>query len=221
MRADRHLPSGPAQAPVSQVVSVLLLEDDQQDAYYIRETLEPPTGVQFDITHVRLLSDALDFVACNEVDVALVDLNLPDSAGNNTVNELRHAGFRAPIVVLTSQQMDSLPSLVDTNGAAELIQKWDLDGSAVSRTLLYVVERHRREEQLRRITRDHVDATFVVGTDRKDPVCQRRCTGDAGGHRGRLRVLTVSVSSRHFPRNDVSDGRAEWRAHLRSALVEH
>ena len=150
-----------------QVVHVLLLEDEPEDANYIRETLEPPIGVQFRIHHVRLLSDALDFVGQNEIDVALVDLNLPDSTGNRTVAELRRGGFQAPIVVLTSLQLDSLPSLIDTNSASELIHKWELDGHAVSRSLMYVVERFRREEQLKRITRDHVDATFVVGTDRK------------------------------------------------------
>ncbi len=149
------------------VVSVLLLEDENTDAEFVRKTLVPPPGVEFHVARRRLLSEAMDYISHNEVDVALVDLNLPDSSGHDTFLELRRGGLESPIVVLTSINDSRLSDTLLADGAEEIVRKWDLGGPALSRSLLYVVERHRHTEHIKRVAQDHVDATFVVEPDGK------------------------------------------------------
>lgn len=142
----------------TKTIRVLLLEDSNEDAEFVRESLDPPSGVIFDVVHKRTMTTALRYLELREVDVALVDLGLPDSSEAETLPRLREPGHSFPIVVLSGTQSPSVNAL----GAQEVIQKWEMEGAAVSRSLLYVVEQHRHALLARRVAKSHVDATLVV-----------------------------------------------------------
>ncbi|MEL6545395.1 MAG: ATP-binding protein, partial [Myxococcota bacterium] len=70
--------------------------------------------------------------------------------------------FEGPVVILSSIQDEETRLAARRAGATEFVQKWTLDGAALARTLLYAIERHRRERLLTQVVHVHVEPTFLV-----------------------------------------------------------
>ncbi|MEM6533819.1 MAG: ATP-binding protein [Myxococcota bacterium] len=142
-------------------VSILLLEDTASDADLIQAALAPPEDFTFKIHHFERLREAIAALEDHDFDAALVDLNLPDAAGLDTVRALR-AVTQLPLVVLSSVNDDEVKRQAREEGITEFISKWGLDGSAVARTLIYAAERNQQQKLLMEVARAHVDPTWLV-----------------------------------------------------------
>ena len=69
----------------SESIRVLLVEDNLGDARLLYEGMEEALPGQFQMTHVRQLSEALEYLWKEPCDVVLLDLGLPDSHGIDTL----------------------------------------------------------------------------------------------------------------------------------------
>src|SRR5437868_2960661 len=83
-----------------QPIIVLLIEDDAADAELILDLLAE-SAAPCDVDRVARLSAGLEELDNRHIDVVLVDLTLPDSRGFDSVERVRRAAPRLPIVVLT------------------------------------------------------------------------------------------------------------------------
>ena len=83
----------------SEVVEVLLVEDNPGDARLIREKLLEVPSFQHHVTHVGRLSEARRQLANARFDVALLDLVLPDKPRMGSLIEIYDQSARLPIVV--------------------------------------------------------------------------------------------------------------------------
>jgi CheY-like chemotaxis protein len=82
-------------------VRILLVEDDPDDVYVMRNLLGDRWQGPFELVNVELLSAAIQRCQDERFDVVLLDLGLPDSNGLETFFSIyAHAGD-VPIVVLT------------------------------------------------------------------------------------------------------------------------
>jgi CheY-like chemotaxis protein len=79
---------------------VLLVEDSRADAAVAERALQVSDG-EFDVTITGSLNAGIDRLP-DGFDAILLDLTLPDSAGDETVRLMREASREVPIVVLTS-----------------------------------------------------------------------------------------------------------------------
>src|SRR5919202_5627115 len=70
-------------------LSVLLVEDNPGDARLIREMAAEASQATARLAHVDRLAAALDRLSQPGIDVALLDLGLPDSQGLATFTQLR------------------------------------------------------------------------------------------------------------------------------------
>src|SRR4051812_5416689 len=78
-------------------LQIMLVEDTAADARLIRAILRSPS---FQVTHVEHLSEALAVLRSTEIDVILLDLNLPDCRGAETLDRvLEHAPDIAVVVI--------------------------------------------------------------------------------------------------------------------------
>jgi two-component system cell cycle response regulator len=78
---------------------ILLVEDNPGDARLVQEMLkESPQEIR--LKHVIQLSD-LKSLSSEDYDLILLDLNLPDSSGLNTVLNAQELLPNVPIVVMT------------------------------------------------------------------------------------------------------------------------
>lgn len=79
---------------------VLIVEDDQG----VREALEVVLDVQnYRVTGVDRGEDGLRRAAVGDVDLIVLDLNLPGIDGLETCAQLRNSGFSGPILMLTAR----------------------------------------------------------------------------------------------------------------------
>ncbi len=124
---------------------ILLIEDDDQDLWLIRKTMPKDWG--FEITTVSTLVDAIDAARVNHYDAALLDLNLPDSSGIDTLRRLHNAVDDLPIVVLTRTTGD--PCAIDAlkAGAQDFLGKSFSDLQFWPRAVRYAIERHALQQQ--------------------------------------------------------------------------
>ena len=84
-----------------QRVKILLVEDDPDNVWILRSLLGDRWDGPLDLTHVELLSSALDACRRGGFDVLLLDLSLPDSQGLETFLKLSAQAGEIPIVVIT------------------------------------------------------------------------------------------------------------------------
>ncbi|MEV0460561.1 PP2C family protein-serine/threonine phosphatase [Catellatospora methionotrophica] len=132
-------PRGPARLTR---LRVLLIEDDEGDAFLVEELLhEQDAAIQ--LTVARSLRDARELMA--EVDCILLDLGLPDAQG---IDGLRRVLAHAPgtaVCVLTGQQDTHIGITAVAEGAQDYLVKGQVDGALLERSVQYAVERKHAE----------------------------------------------------------------------------
>ena len=134
----------------SERIRVLLVEDNLGDAGLLYEGLEEAVPGQFEMTHVRRLSEALEYLWEETCDVVLLDLGLPDSHGLDTLVVTRAQAPGVPIVVLTGFQDEALAVEALKGGAQDYLVKGQVDGTLLGRTMRYAIVRKSTEEALLR-----------------------------------------------------------------------
>ena len=134
----------------SERIKVLLVEDNLGDAGLLYEGLEEAVPGQFEMTHVRRLSEALEYLWEETCDVVLLDLGLPDSHGLDTLVVTRAQAPGVPIVVLTGFQDEALAVEALKGGAQDYLVKGQVDGTLLGRTMRYAIVRKSTEEALLR-----------------------------------------------------------------------
>ena len=91
--------------PNSQAVTHLLfIEDGAAFARTVERYLAEPEGASFAVRHVGNLEEALHWLENRRFDLVLLDLNLPDSNGLDTLRNLRAKTLDTPIVILTADE---------------------------------------------------------------------------------------------------------------------
>jgi len=128
---------------------VLLIEDNEDDAYLFREMLleKPEAGIQLE--WVDRLSRGLTQLAQGKSDLVLLDLSLPDSQGLETFDRVQSCAQDVPIVVLTGLDDESMANQAVRRGAQDYLVKGRLDSYLLVRAARYAVERKLAERALR------------------------------------------------------------------------
>lgn len=128
---------------------VLLIEDDPGDAALIQFQLLEPHPNRYHIQHVESLIAAhrlLDGQQCVP-DVILLDLNLPDASGIESIRACQRLS-EAPIVVLTGLDDDAATRAAIESGAEDYLPKGG-EPALLHRAISYAILRHRREADAR------------------------------------------------------------------------
>jgi len=137
------------ESAAAQVVSVLLIEDDEADALLVREYLHD-AGLPVALTWRQSMAAALPELATAPVCV-LLDLGLPDSEGFDGLHRVLEIAPDAAVLVLTGANDVSLGIAAMTSGAQDYLIKGQVDGATLSRCIRYAVERKRANESAREL----------------------------------------------------------------------
>src|SRR5918995_2085964 len=130
---------------------VLLVEDNEDDALLIRETLSETT---VEIERAECLATALEHLAKERFDAVLLDLSLPDAQGLDTIGRVLGQSPAVPIVVLTGLNDEEAAVKAVEGGAQDYLIKGQVDGQLLTRALRYAIQRHRAEERLKERNRE-------------------------------------------------------------------
>jgi serine phosphatase RsbU (regulator of sigma subunit) len=140
--------SGPRDSPV--LTRVLLIEDDDGDAFLVEELLHE-TGKVFDLRRVRSLAEAK--AAVEDATCVLLDLGLPDTYQLDGLRWLQENVPSIAVVVLTGMADEYLGEEAVRLGAQDYLVKGQVDGPLLDRVIRYAVERER-SDGLQRQLRD-------------------------------------------------------------------
>lgn len=119
-----RLPSG-----VRGLRDILVVEDEERDAKRIQANLRQMVG--YDDLEIRLattLSSAVDAVLARQPELVLLDDELrPSDTAKESIPFMRRAGYRGPIVIVSSKATRARRSALLAEGASEVIHKDDID----------------------------------------------------------------------------------------------
>ncbi|MEZ5288912.1 MAG: response regulator [Vicinamibacterales bacterium] len=139
------------------MIRVLLLEDSPSDTFMLIDSLKSTFAMEFEVTPAETLAEGTALVGGESYDVAIVDLNLPDSEGLQTYTRLREAAPEVPIVILSGQADDALTRDLLAAGALDCLPK-GLSPAMLARSIRFAVERLAIMTALRKRTRELVDS---------------------------------------------------------------
>ena len=138
--------------PETRIPVVLLIEDECGDAELIRWNLLEKGSDAFEVHMADSLAAARQLIEGKGLhpDVVLLDLNLPDSSGTQTVERCRQL-TDAPIVVLTGLDDVAATRTAIESGAEDFLSKGG-DAASLRRALHYAMLRFHRDADARLAT---------------------------------------------------------------------
>jgi DNA-binding response OmpR family regulator len=153
------------------LIHVLLIEDDKVDCKLVGRLLCMPSQVvRFKINMVHTLADGLEFLRSKSVDLLLLDLELPDSAGLDTFYTIHRENPQIPIIVLTGSDDEDMGFEAIRAGAADYLVKGPALEHLLAKSVFHAIERKEVVETLeeeRNKFRKYLDVAGVIkaGTD--------------------------------------------------------
>jgi signal transduction histidine kinase len=132
-------------------VNILLVDDDPQDRRLVERILARSYAPgPYSVQPASTMSEAVQCLNRGRYDVVLLDLNLPDSNGIDTVQKARQVNSDAIVVVLTGLDDEETGIEAIKKGASDYLVKGKYLASLLVRTIRYSLERRRMEDQLRK-----------------------------------------------------------------------
>ncbi|MFC4543886.1 bacterio-opsin activator domain-containing protein [Halosolutus amylolyticus] len=186
-------------------LQLLLIEDNPGDARLIQEMLRDSDELSRrvnpdesesqtpDVVRENRLEDGLDALASEPTDLVLLDLNLPDSTGLETLETVSEASDETPVVVLTGLRDQEVGVQAIQRGAQDFLVKDEVTSELLVRTIHHAIERARQDrerrrqreqlEALNRLNRIGHDITHAVITtetraELEEEVCDRLVESD-------------------------------------------
>ena len=140
---------------------LLLVEDNPGDVRLIREMFNEPGSHNIELMCAESMSEAEKHLTERDVDIALLDLGLPDAHGLGAVRRAHAVAPRLPLVVLTGLDDESLAVRSLREGAQDYLVKGQIESRGLLRAIRYAIERKHVEEELHR-TNQLLDTTQAV-----------------------------------------------------------
>ncbi len=134
---------------LTNVIKVLLIEDNIAEARLLHEVLKGSTRQEFDLFHEKRLKNALNTLGNQRFDIILLDLTLPDSQGLDSLLPIISQNSYIPIVVLTNMNDEELALEAVRKGAQDYLVKRHITLDILVRSICYAIERKQMEEKLR------------------------------------------------------------------------
>ena len=140
---------------MKQKITVLVIEDSLDDFFFLKRVLESSEEIEVTIFHEERLEAALAVAAKKAIDVAIVDLSLPDSYGLDTYVSFHEKYPSIPTIIMTGYRDHEMAFESVQKGAQDYLFKGETSATAIIRTIRYAIERQRLMTELR-MALDHI-----------------------------------------------------------------
>jgi len=112
---------------------ILLIEDNSGDALLITEMLSEFPG-RYEVTRANRFSAAFELLERNGFDLVIMDLNLPDGNGIESMGRIREKSA-LPVIVMTGFFDERLAARAAAEGAGSFIVKGNVDAVELDATI--------------------------------------------------------------------------------------
>jgi diguanylate cyclase (GGDEF)-like protein len=122
---------------------VLLLEDNPGDVLLFEQILRGTTTARYSVATAGRLAEVRPLLGGQRPDVVVLDLNLPDGKGLQTLRKIMEDVPGTPVIVLTGTEDEETGIRALQSGAQDYLVKDQIDSKSLPRALRYALERHR------------------------------------------------------------------------------
>jgi signal transduction histidine kinase len=164
-------------------LKILLVDDDEDDYIITRELLSDITGKKINLEWISSYDAALEAMVNNRYDICLVDYYLGELDGLTLLRNAVKNGCNAPIIFLTGQGDWNIDIEAMTAGAADYLDKSEINTPLLERSIRYAVkqqlllrtlkqqalELHASESRLSTIIANNADGIVIM--DKNGMVC--------------------------------------------------
>lgn len=130
------------------VSNILMVEDDADLAAALEIAFDEVESANFAIQRATTLNDAIIILGSTEVDVILLDLNLPDSRGLETFLKIQRIAPELPVIILSGMSDEALAVQSVRAGAQDYAVKGSMSVPVLVRAVRYALERKQLHRQL-------------------------------------------------------------------------
>jgi signal transduction histidine kinase len=147
---------------------ILLIEDDPDYTLLMNLYVHEACGatLKHEMENAVSLAQGLDLLARKEFDIVLLDLNLPDSEGLDTLAELRRRAPGVPVVVLTNLALEETGLKAIGAGAQDYLIKSKVDKDQLYHAISFALERSRLFAQMEGLVSALPDGIVIVDAAR-------------------------------------------------------
>ncbi|MCP4351468.1 MAG: response regulator [Desulfobacterales bacterium] len=131
-------------------VSILVIEDNPGDARLIKELLSEIKGISFTAEICQMLSKGIEALTSERFDVVLLNPELLDCSGLESLLKTQAAAPHAAIVVLTGLDDGETAVRLVRKGAQDYLVKGQITPDLLSKAILYAIERKQANEELQK-----------------------------------------------------------------------
>lgn len=128
---------------MNEEISILIIEDNLSDYLLLKEVLDFSKELNPTIYHSEFLYGAIDIAVENQIDVAIIDLDLPDSFGLDTFYSFHEKHPSIPAVIYSGRCDQDLAFKSVKNGAQDYLFKGEPSENVIIRTVRHAIERQR------------------------------------------------------------------------------
>lgn len=147
-------------------IKLLLVEDDFDFSNILKLGLRASREAFFDIQTAASFLEAFQLLGTKSFDLVLLDLELPDSHGIETFENLQVAAPQVPFVILSGVDDENLALTAVKKGAQDYVVKGSADRKILVRILKYAMERHEQKKQVQELNERLEKLSFL------DPLTQ-------------------------------------------------
>ncbi len=158
----------------SELVRVLLIDDDQDDFVLTRDLLGDVPGGRFHLDWTPHYAAGAEAVCAGGHDVFLVDYRLGAQTGIDLLRETRDRARSGPVILLTGQGHSRTDMEALDAGADDYLEKAGLTPALLDRAIRFALVQHRAAAELERKVRERTEelaranAALVEADRRKD-----------------------------------------------------
>ena len=120
-------------------ISVLLVDDDEDDFVIIRDILSDIRPSVFELHWANGYRDARKMIYERYYDICLMDYRLGKFDGIELMQEFISRGFETPIIILTGKGDHDIDLLAMEKGAVDYLEKANLEAHLLERAIRYAI----------------------------------------------------------------------------------
>ncbi|MEA5595126.1 response regulator [Rivularia sp. UHCC 0363] len=154
----------------SNPIQVLLVDDDEDDYILIRDWLSEFQLGSCELEWLDNYQIAKDVIICNRHDIYLFDYRLGAENGLGLLRFAIECGCSSPMILLTGKGDIDIDIEAMKAGAADYLEKSQLNAPLLERSIRYALERKQTEQKIREqaaLLDVATDAIFVQDLDHK------------------------------------------------------
>lgn len=138
----------PPHAMDKQGLKILLVEDDEDDAFFIKDIMADsevePRPV---IKHVLNPKTALKVLESESFDICLFDYRLGEMDGIDLLRKVRKMGVETPVIFLTGQSDQEIAVEAMKSGATDFRTKSNLTSEALLQSIRFAIQLRKEEDR--------------------------------------------------------------------------